>query len=242
MRRLLSLSPHLLTPFLVCRQQPWHTAALAEPTYLHFADTETLNTWLVLLRSYATPEIYGRGLSRTDGGLYRMWRQVELVCLQGRNLGTSRSADEGSCAGTGDSSDGRGDRDRDKDRDRDRDGDPVVDLDIFCELYVNAVLAGKTTTKRTLGSPDWHEKFAFTDLPPFANLEVLVYREKKMQKAVLMGSTVIPLMNFRRGEYVEGWFPVLGGQGYVGAVMGEVRLKLKVDEYVWYVLGRCGGS
>ena len=176
----------------------------------------------MLLRSYATPEIYGRGLSRTDGGLYRMWRQVELVCLQGRNLGLPRScaatADDGSAA--------------------DGDGADAVDSDIYCEIYVNTIMAGRTTVKRTLGSPDWHEKFAFTDLPPFGNLEVLVFREKRLAKPVLIGSTVIPLMNFRRGEYVEGWFPVLGGQGYIGAVMGEVRLKLKVDEYVARAVSR----
>ena len=142
-----------------------------------------------------------------------MWRQVELVCMQGRSLGVSKSSADDANNG-------------------DADGD-AVDLDIYCEFLVNGLLSGRTTVKKGLGSPDWHEKFAFTDLPPFENLEVVVYREKR--QPVLIGSTIIPLMNFRRGEYVEGWFPVLGGQSYIGSMMGEIRLKLKVDEYVHVV-------
>ena len=62
-------------------------APTSEPLYIQFEDDETANTWLALLRSYATPEVYGRWLSPEDGGLYRMWRQVDLTCLQpGRNL------------------------------------------------------------------------------------------------------------------------------------------------------------
>ena len=194
------------------------------PLYIAFPSTDAINAWTALLRSYSVPEVYGRRIAPADqGGLYRMWRQVDLTCLQGRNLGVARPlSDEAPTA----EQEARAEAD-------------AIDMDVYCEILVNGILCGRTTVKKGIGSPDWHEKFAFTDLPPFANLEVLVYREKKMQKAVLMGSTVIPLMNFRRGEYVEGWFPVLGGQGYVGAVMGEVRLKLKVDEYVWDVTCCC---
>ncbi|THH02843.1 hypothetical protein EW026_g1 [Hermanssonia centrifuga] len=109
--------------------------------------------------------------------------------------------------------------------------DPV-EIDVYCEIYVNGQLSGRTTVKRSLGSPDWHEKFIFPDLPPFQNLEIVVFREKRLMKPILIGSAVIPLMNFRRGEHVEGWFPVLGGQTFAGIVMGEVKMKLKVDEEI----------
>ena len=147
-----------------------------------------------------------------------MWRQVELVCLQGRNLGVSRSGSDDAAAADGERGGGGG---------GEAEG---ADADIYCEFFVNGVLSGRTTVKKGPGSPDWHERFAFTDLPPFENLEILVFKEKKLLKPVLIGSTVIPLMNFRRGEHVEGWFPVLNGQGFIGNVVGEVRLKVKVDE------------
>jgi Ca2+-dependent lipid-binding protein len=139
-----------------------------------------------------------------------MWRQIELVCVQGRNLGTSRLPEE------------LGDPEYKQE-------DPV-DIDVYCEIYMNGCLSGRTTTKKGLGSPDWQEKFMFLDMPPFGALEVIVWREKKLSKPVMVGSITVTLMNFRRREYVEGWFPVLSAQHHAGIVVGELRLKLKVDE------------
>src|SRR5258706_6497378 len=58
-----------------------------DPIYLAFQTQEAHNTWLVLLRSYANPEGYGRMIAVDQGGLYRMLLQIELFVLQGRNLG-----------------------------------------------------------------------------------------------------------------------------------------------------------
>ncbi|PVF96880.1 hypothetical protein CPB86DRAFT_816006 [Serendipita vermifera] len=55
-----------------------------EPIYLAFSSSDVLNTWLVLLRSYTSPEVYGRLINPEQGGLYRMWRQIELVVVQTR--------------------------------------------------------------------------------------------------------------------------------------------------------------
>ena len=139
-----------------------------------------------------------------------MWRQIEMVCIQGRNLGTSRLPEE---FGESES----------------KQEDPV-DIDVYCEIFVNGHISGRTTTKKGLGSPDWQEKFMFLDLPPFGTLEIVVYRDKKLTKPVIIGSIVVALMNFRRREYVEGWFPVLSAQHHAGIVVGELRLKMRVDE------------
>lgn len=191
-------------------------AANAEPLYIQFEDEETSNTWLALLRSYAMPEVYGRWLSPEDGGLYRMWRQVDLMCIQGRNLGVTRVlSDEPSVA--------------------DLDGKPdvdAIDMDVYCEIFVNGTLCGRTTVKKGIGSPDWHERFVLPDLPPFENLEIVVWREKRLAKPTIIGTVVIVLVNFRRGETVEGWFPVLHGGQASSTQAGEMRLKVRVDEYV----------
>ena len=177
---------------------------------------EALNTWMALLRSYACPELYGK--SRTQGGgTYRIWRQVELTCIQGRNIGVPRPAEPSSNGMAGDL-EGRGDAE-------------AGDLDLFCEVYFNSVLSGRTVVKKSMGSPDWHEGFLFTDLPPFEKLAIVVWREKKLQKPFVVGTVQITLTNFRRGEPVEGWFPVLfGGSTPACAEVGQLRLKLKVDE------------
>jgi hypothetical protein len=176
-----------------------------------------MNTWMALLRSYAVPEVYGKSHTHW-GGTYRIWRQVELTCIQGRNIGVPRSIDPSSSGTAASDPEGRGDVES-------------VDLDLFCEVYFNNVLSGRTVVKKSMGSPDWHEIFLFTDLPPFEKMAIVVWREKRQQKPVTIGTVYITLTNFRRGEDVEGWFPVLfGGATTACTEVGQLRLKLRVDE------------
>jgi len=142
-----------------------------------------------------------------------MWRQVELTIIQGRSL----IRPSGSVAN----------------------GDPTTesdnaDLGVFCEIHLNDILCGSTTVKKAMGFPDWHESFSFSDLPPFQTLELQLCREKKLLKPTTLGSARISLGNFRRGEIVEGWFPVLqDGLADTSIQVGEVRLKIRVDESVF---------
>ncbi|TFK77098.1 Rho GTPase activation protein [Pluteus cervinus] len=204
---------------IYCAAYRWTSiSTTADPVYLQFPTADICNTWLALLRSYAIPEIYGRWFFPDDGGSYRMWRQVELTVLQGRNLGTTKLPDTLLHSSGINSENGESD---------------AVDLDLSCEILLNETLCGRTTVKRGLGSPEWHEKFTFTDLPPFDTLDLLVWREKKLFKPSALGMVQITLSNFRRGEAVEGWFPVL----YHGPVpsdlqVGELRLKIRVDEEI----------
>lgn len=146
-----------------------------------------------------------------------MWRQVKLTCLQGRNLGASRPLPEDFS---------------NTDPDAKPEAD-AIDLDVYCEIYINGILSGRTTVKKSVGSPDWSESFTFSDLSPFENLEIVVYRERKLVKPVVVGSILLYLMNFRRGDLVEGWFPVVNNSGaHAGVQLGDLRLKIRVDEYV----------
>ncbi|KAG6857565.1 hypothetical protein H0H87_000164 [Tephrocybe sp. NHM501043] len=208
-----SRSPRELPRILGGKRRRWTSNHTAEPVYLHFPNTELCNTWLALLRSYAVPEIYGRLVSPADGGSYRMWRQLELTVIQGRGLGTVKLLEKG---GTGDG------------------GEPdVVDFAVSCHVYLNGILCGRTSEKKGVGSPDWHENLTFRDLPPFDSLVLLIRRDKKPMKSATLGSVTIPLAHFRRGEYVEGWFPVLhSGPTASDIQVGELRLKLLVFEEI----------
>jgi C2 domain len=168
------------------------------------------------MRSYAIPEVYGRWFFPAEGGSYRMWRQVDLTVIQGRNLGIARPL-------AGVSSDGTSGLDLDSRPETD-----VVDLDVSCEIHLNDILCGRTTVKKGIGPPDWHESFTFSDIPPFENLDIIVWREKRLIKPTVMGSVRVTLSNFRRGETVEGWFPVL--HNGTGLQIGDIRLKIRVDE------------
>jgi len=148
-----------------------------------------------------------------------MWRQVELTLIQGRNLGQTKPFIE-SMTNTG----VVGNADPYSESE-------TVDLDVSCEIHLNNTLCGRTTVKKGIGSPDWHESFTFSELPPFETLDVIVWREKKLFKPTIMGSVRITLSNFCRGETVEGWFPILHS-GPIGSdfQVGDIRLKLRVDE------------
>ena len=135
-----------------------------------------------------------------------MWRQVELTVMSGRNLGSSRPLDD---VGTGDP-------------------DETLDMDVYCELWINGVLCGKTAVRKGVGSPDWQESFTFPDLPPFETLEIQVL--KKTSKPVLIGTVTIPLMNVRRGDLIEGSFPLMSPHHSIGLVAGDLRLKMRVVE------------
>jgi Ca2+-dependent lipid-binding protein len=146
-----------------------------------------------------------------------MWRQVELSILQGRNLGNHFKAHLDASITLANEVDSR-------------EADPV-DLDAFCEIHLNDSMCARTTVKKGIGSPDWHENFLFSDLPPFETLEVTVWREKRLSKPVSLGSVRIALTNFRRSEAVEGWFPVIQAGGVSNSVqVGEIRMKLTVNE------------
>ncbi|KAJ7900348.1 GTPase activating protein [Mycena olivaceomarginata] len=202
--------------------QRWSSSSTpaAEPVYLQFTNSETCSTWLALLRSYAIPEIYGRLFFPQDGGSYRMWRQVELTVIQARNLGNTRPYENSNGAAVISGTDPL-------------DAADPVDLDVSCEIHLNSMLCGRTTLKKGIGSPDWHENFTFTDLPPFDTLDILVWKEKKMFKPTLMGSVRVTLGNFRRGESIEGWFPVLHqGPTASDLQVGDIRLKIRVDEEI----------
>ncbi|CAK5264411.1 unnamed protein product [Mycena citricolor] len=198
--------------------QRWvsNSAHPAEPVYLQFSNTDTCSTWLALLRSYTIPEIYGRQLRADEGGSYRMWRQVELTVIQARNLGNPRPFDPAGAAVIGGS----------------EEADPV-DLKVSCEIHLNTMLCGRTTLKKGLNTPDWHEQFTFPDLPPFDTLDIFVWKETKLPRPTLMGSVRVTLSNFKRGEAIEGWFPVLlPGPTASDLQVGDIRLKIKVDEEI----------
>lgn len=138
-----------------------------------------------------------------------MWRQLELAVVQGRGLGTVKLSENGSPGDVGESD----------------------DFIVSCHIHLNGILCGRTSEKRAMGCPDWLENFTFSDLPPFDSLVLLVQRDKKMTKTATLGSITIPLAHFRRGELVEGWFPVLHrGPAASDFQVGELRLKILVNE------------
>ena len=160
-------------------------------------------------------ESYGKRLAPDDGGLYRMWRQVQLEVNQARSLGVARTIHSDGVISPQTALDFT--------------SVEVTDMEVYCEIIINEDLCGRTTVKRSIGVPEWHEQFTFSDLPPFGELCLHVYRERRVNRPQRLGTVTIVLGNFRRGEVVDGWFPVLA-PGQLVLQVGEIQLKMKIDE------------
>ncbi|KAH8835764.1 GTPase activating protein [Flagelloscypha sp. PMI_526] len=197
--------------------QRWSSNQTIEPIYLHFPNSDLSYAWLALLRSYALPEIYGTWAYPEDGGAYRMWRRVELVVAQARNLASPTRSDTHrkfpSDANAGRSHEVGGTSDIATEH---------LDVEVSCEIRLNDVACGKSTTKKGFGHIEWHENFFL--FGPSA-LRKLGYR--------VFGIVKIPLKNFRRGDTVDGHFPILQEGSVSGDLqVGELRLKIRVDEEI----------
>ncbi|KAG8899531.1 hypothetical protein FRB99_006584 [Tulasnella sp. 403] len=158
------------------------------PLYLAFPSEDLYNAWLLLLRSFAQPEAYGRDalpdpLVRDIGGLYRAWRGIELGVLEGRALLS------GSGTGTNPAM-----TSLPKGPDADVSGSkeaslPSSEYDLYCEIHIDSLLSGRTTTKRVAAPHPsstepavlWHESFLWPDMP-FSNTLVIAIWKTKVEK------------------------------------------------------------
>lgn len=151
-----------------------------------------------------------------------MWRRVELSVSQARNLASPSKVDTHRKfpSDTTAYQNGNGETE-------------ALDVEISCDIRLNDIACGKTTTKKGVGFIEWHENFSFSDLPPFDNLDIVVWKEKRLLKPSLLGQSKISLKNFRRGDLVDGYFPILQEGNVAGDLqVGELRLKIRVDEQV----------
>ena len=145
-----------------------------------------------------------------------MWRQVQFGVNQARNLGSVKLPSDVLASPMQSDYDG---------------ANEGTDMEVSCEIVINEVSSAWTTTKKCTGSPEWHELFTFSDLPPFGDMFIHVYREKKISKPQLLGSASLSLSNFRRGETIDAWFPLISSnQSVSGTQTGEIRLKIRVVE------------
>lgn len=199
-----------------------------EPIYLSLDSRDAVNYWSALLRSFALPEIYG--FEKTPGGLFRIWRQVTLTVMHARNLGVNKklASTESSLSSS---------QSLDPDR-NESSSDANIDSQMFCEIYYDNIIMGRTIYQKGQSSVDsdpiawtWLESFLLSDLPPFGVLDIRIFRFRKTAKPTLVGHVEIALSHFRRGQLMEGWFPVMSiVSNGSGVQIGDLRLKIDVDE------------
>ncbi|CAE6429865.1 unnamed protein product [Rhizoctonia solani] len=234
---------------------PNTSATTCEPVYLAFRNRDTLSSWLVLLRSFAHPDIrpypYPVGFAFPQHIGYRIWRQLQVTVFGGRKLASRQihgtgSSDESMSKDGGDVSSGR--------------------WEGMLEIVLNGLVVGRTSYK-VLPGPVWlAERITITD-PPMgggiwagsdgagsvdspvtspdigwnlapsdtagALLEIRSLRPKSglfAQTTSHIGTAPIDLGPFRRGEAVKAWWP--GFSAISNEQDGEILLEIKFDEEI----------
>ncbi|KDN46647.1 hypothetical protein K437DRAFT_106884 [Tilletiaria anomala UBC 951] len=124
-----------------------------------------------------------------------------------------------------------------------------------CRIYVNGVLLARTSFKSSQDGLVWMEDFHFETLPTLRRLQIEVLQQTTgrggAMKQVPLGLVTLPVETIRRGEDIEGWFPVwsiseekdadaasrfdLGARELVPfaqEVVGEIKLNFKISELI----------
>lgn len=189
------------SPRLLHSQPPHSTKHISlDQTYLAFSSPDIRNTWLLILRSYTTPDVYGRTFAPGSlGGLYRMSRHLDATIRNTQNLGVVNKSsytvpgDLSHYGRNGHSGGGNPHKrvnDAPLDADTPSDG-TGIDQDVFCELVLAGDVCGRTSVQRVprtslslssnatrMNTINFEESFTFPDLPPFGTLTINVYRKK----------------------------------------------------------------
>lgn len=119
----------------------------------------------------------------------------------------------------------------------------------FCACYCLIRLAGAVVARTKVrgggtGSIVWVEKFTLSDLPALSGLQVDVIASQRAGKYALIGHVDLPLETMRRGEDVEGWFPIWATRkvedlahvkvkadpSYGREMVGELKMVIRVRE------------
>ncbi|KAK0533658.1 hypothetical protein OC834_001921 [Tilletia horrida] len=189
-----------------------NTTTPDEPIYLCFYSRANLHKWLYLLRIYAQPEVYGSPLSAARGGTHRFYRHMAMKIDGVRFVSPDSSAlfdaymtpsASGTTPGVRPASAVPG-----GDRDFDLLGakeDAVMQC--YCVVRHGSYAVARTKVFSTNSSQLWLEEFSVGDLAPWTTLTVEVMQAHR-GKTALVGIVDLTVQTMRRGEPVEGWFPI----------------------------------
>jgi len=176
-----------------------------EPIYLCFYTRAALYKWLYLLRICAQPEIYGTPLTAVRGGTHRFYRQIDMTINGVRLLSTTIDPSmpqlhlppntTGPAVG--------GDRDSDLAVMKE---DPIMHC--YCIVRCGTYAVARTKVFLSTSNQLWLEKFSIGDVAPWTTLTVELMQAQRGGKSALFGVVDLPVQTMRRGEDIDGWFPI----------------------------------
>jgi hypothetical protein len=115
----------------------------------------------------------------------------------------------------------------------------------YCLVLLDGAVVARTKVRASgTGSIVWVEKFCMAEVPSLSSLQVDVICSQRTGKYSLLGSVDIPIETMRRGEDVEGWFPIWAQRrvddaaaanarsdlSYGREMIGELKMVIRVRE------------
>jgi hypothetical protein len=187
------------------------------PIYLSLETRMQLEVWFVLLRCYATPELYGPP-SSDPLDAFRCHRSLKLRIVEAKKLNRPVSS---------------GDSMREK------------EMDSYCEVVIEGEIRGKTSIKRATSRPLWNEDFEFmysshlypltsSDLPEHLDDIEIHFRHIRRNRDSLLGKVTVNVTETELGTAEQAWHTIVynAPNGLSVERVGELDLKYKVDELV----------
>ncbi|KAK9763463.1 hypothetical protein K7432_009824 [Basidiobolus ranarum] len=115
------------------------------------------------------------------------------------------------------------------------DGKNIGQCDPYCLIEMDGERRAKTSTKSRTNAPFWREDFYFSDIPMLSRgVDISIMNHNKLHEDTFIGQVSIPQSSSRRGEYYEGWYPVMheSKSSHTPEHVGDIRLRLRYDEVV----------
>jgi C2 domain len=187
------------------------------PIYLALETRLQMEVWFVMLKCYASPELYGPP-SLSPAETFRCQRSLSLRIMEGRKLHRS---------------DGTVDSTREK------------ELDTYCEILIEGEIRGKTSVKKGTLRPLWTEDFEFlyppvarlsnvSDLPDHVDDVSILLRYIRRNRDLVLGKVSLSILDTEMGITNQKWHPLAhtARDGLSVEYVGELDLKYKLEELV----------
>ena len=188
------------------------------PIFLALDSRVQMEVWFVLLRCYATPELYGPP-SPDPLDAFRCHRSLSLRVVEGRRLHRPVSS---------------GDSMREK------------EMDSYCDIIIEGEIRGKSSVKKGTLRPLWNEDFEFTyisswrhrlidsDLPEHIDDVAIILKYIRRNREMVLGKVTLNMMDTELGKSTQAWHPVIftARDGLSVERVGELDLKYKLEELV----------
>ncbi|KAK4261703.1 hypothetical protein QN277_004663 [Acacia crassicarpa] len=115
----------------------------------------------------------------------------------------------------------------------------IITCDTYVTVSVPQATVARTRVIKNMPNPQWNERFSIPLAHPVENLEFRV-KDDDVFGAQLVGTVNIPAQRIVSGEFIAGWFPILGSSGKPPKPDTALRIEMKfvaVEENMLYRRG-----